>query len=503
MHHGRSIHIASGERTLVAIDGFTVVPQQITILLGESGIGKSLLAKALYGILDPEELTVTIDGMPYEEYCARSETQQLQAESFFVFQEPSTHLNPLMTLHEQLNEGSLAAAPHQAEILRRLWCAFADEDVSALLRLYPKPYRPSGGEKQRMLLAMAFKKMDAIIKAGKGRNSFFVFDEPSGNLDNTYRDVFLEMLFDRYRAAPMTILIITHDYSTIGTIYQHHADVLPRINFRELRLAGELRLRTFAPKDYLRWLEQLRPLVHTSREPVLTVEHEVHVHRRLLRITRDPEGKESCPLIIPRGGLVYLKAGSGVGKTTLVKTIMGLVRPQRMKARVAGQELDERTPLHVWRKHLWGKMMTLVFQHADEALNLESSVRGLFAGLPIWRKRTPPSLENVLSDLLKEASVSSFLEKRVKHLSGGQKQRLNLLRGMCLETPLLILDEPLNGLDFESAGKVIDMMQRKQEEGKAILLISHNEEIFDRIVLKDDIYYLHAIMTTQSSESLS
>lgn len=493
MHRGRTIHIASGERTLVAIDGFAVAPQQITILFGESGIGKSLIAKALYGILDPEELTVTIDGMSYEQYRSLPETQQLQAESFFVFQEPSTHLNPLMTLHEQLNEGSLAAAPHEAEILRRLWSASLEEEVSALLRLYPKPYRPSGGEKQRMLLAMAFKKMDAIIEAGKGKNSFFVFDEPSGSLDNTYRDVFLEMLFDRYRTAPMTIVLITHDYSTIGTIYEHHADLLPRMIFKELRLDGELRLHTFAPKDYLRWLDQLRPLAHASREAALTIEPEVHVHGRLLRITRDPQGREPCTMAVPYGGLVYLKAASGVGKTTLVKTITGLVRPQRMRARVAGQELDERTPIHVWRKHLWGKMMTLVFQHADEAFNLESSVRGVFAGLPIWRKRPAPSLDRILSDLMSEATVLSFLDKKVKQLSGGQKQRLNLVRGMCLDTTLLILDEPLNGLDFESAGKVIQMVQRKQEQGKAILLISHNEDIFDRIVPKDDIYYLHAV----------
>jgi len=117
----------------------------------------------------------------------------------------------------------------------------------------------------------------------------------------------------------------------------------------------------------------------------------------------------------------------------------------------------------------------------------------VFAGLPIWRKRPAPSLDRILSDLMSEATVLSFLDKKVKQLSGGQKQRLNLVRGMCLDTTLLILDEPLNGLDFESAGKVIQMVQRKQEQGKAILLISHNEDIFDRIVPKDDIYYLHAV----------
>ena len=140
--------------------------------------------------------------------------------------------------------------------------------------------------------------------------------------------------------------------------------------------------------------------------------------------------------------------------------------------------------LRIWRTQIWGKLMTLVFQHADEALNPESTVRSVFAGLPSF-KRTPP---HEVSELLKEMFDDvdpSFLKRKVKHLSGGQKQRLNLLRGLALETDVLILDEPLNGLDFESAGRVIAMIQRKQEQGKAILLISHNEEIFARIVPPD------------------
>ncbi|MDL1893620.1 ATP-binding cassette domain-containing protein, partial [Sphingobacteriales bacterium CHB3] len=103
----RNIRIASGKRTLVSIDNFEIPENRITILLGESGIGKSLMSKALYGLLDPDELDITIDGEPYRTYLARPETVTLQHESFFVFQEPSTHLNPLMPLATQMREGSL------------------------------------------------------------------------------------------------------------------------------------------------------------------------------------------------------------------------------------------------------------------------------------------------------------------------------------------------------------------------------------------------------------
>jgi ABC-type glutathione transport system ATPase component len=179
------IHIASGDRVLVSVKGFEIPENRITVLLGESGIGKSLASKALYGLLSSDDLTITIDGMPYEDYVHRQEIVALKANSFFVFQEPSSHLNPLMTLGAQLDEGSLSVALHHEEILDQLFETSADEDVRRLLEIYPKPYRPSGGEKQRMLLAMAFKKIDVLFAhVNTESRELFVFDEPTGSLDN-------------------------------------------------------------------------------------------------------------------------------------------------------------------------------------------------------------------------------------------------------------------------------------------------------------------------------
>lgn len=487
-----SIRIATTDRTLVAVDDFEIAPNRITLLLGESGIGKTLLSKALYGLLDPEEFSVTIGGMPYRKYLELPETQALQAESFFVFQEPSTHLNPLMTLNEQLNEGSLASAVHQEEILRRLWSASGEGNAAPLLSVYPKPHRPSGGEKQRMLLAMAFKKLDLVLAGKRFTHPLFVFDEPSGSLDNRYRDIFLEMLFERFRTRPFTVLLITHDYSMIETIHERFADLLPGITFKELASSrGGLQLRDFEPKDYLRWLQGLRPMPVASDVPVLTIDRETEVHGRVLTITQDESGDIPRPLSLGRGTMVYLKAASGVGKTTLVKVVMGLVRARRMRACLNGRELTERTALRVWRR-IWGKEMTLVFQHADEALNLESTVRSVFAGLPSLKGKSASATSDIMRELFDEQDIPVLLPKKVKHLSGGQKQRLNLLRGLSLDTDVLILDEPLNGLDFESAGRVIAKLQQQQQAGKAILLISHNEEIFDRLVPADRVYYLQA-----------
>lgn len=498
MSISRNIRIASGKRTLVSIDNFEIPENRITILLGESGIGKSLMAKALYGLLDPDGLDITIDGEPYRTYLARPETATLQHESFFVFQEPSTHLNPLMPLATQMREGSLGFSKSEEAILGTLWQHSPPDDVKKILDVYPKPHRPSGGEKQRILLAMAFKKIDLLIERKQpSEHEIVVFDEPTGSLDNVYRDVFLDMLFERFRKKNFTCLLITHDYSMIEKIHVSHRDIVNKLVFKEVTLKdGKQILEDFDTDAYLEWLHTQHPSENagnkTSHSILLTVENGTRVFNRSLIITRDREGKHLCSLELRGGDIVYLKAASGVGKTTLVKLVMGLLRAERLKARLEAMQMDEQTPRSFWHKNIWGRRMTMVFQHADEALNPESSVKGTFEGLPALKRATDARIVNILNELFDSALDASFLNKKVKHLSGGQKQRLNLLRGFALDTDVLILDEPLNGLDFESAGKVIAMLQRKQNAGKGILLISHNEEIFDRIVRKENVYYLRA-----------
>jgi len=75
-----------------------LVKNGITVLFGESGIGKSLAGKALFGLLDEEEYRVVVNGESYRDYCSRPEVAAARQNGFFMFQEPSSHLNPLQTI---------------------------------------------------------------------------------------------------------------------------------------------------------------------------------------------------------------------------------------------------------------------------------------------------------------------------------------------------------------------------------------------------------------------
>jgi len=490
------IRIRHNRRTLVEIEAFHLPKGKVTFLLGESGIGKSLSAKALFGLLETEEFDARIDGQPYADHRRSPLAERFLREGFFVFQEPSTHLNPLMRLEDQISEGSLAGAPARAAILAQLWQESRPGEIQSLLEVYPKANRPSGGEKQRILCAMAFLKMELAARHGAA-DPLFVFDEPTGNLDNRYRDIVLEEILRHFRQFRPTVLLITHDYSMISWVTRQHGDILESINFTELSLEeGRGKLREFQPRTYLGWLSSRQP-VRSGREApeghatILRVESGISVYGRTLGFSRTPGG-EGCPLALRRSSMAYLKAPSGTGKTTIVKIMMGLVRGRNLRMQLGSGILSEATPRRLWQERIWGKRMTMVFQHADEALNLRSRVREVFEGLPLPESRTAEAIGAELLQFFGGSIPRGFLDQEVGTLSGGQKQRLNLLRSLLLDADVLILDEPLNGLDFTSMQRVLELLERKVKEGRALLLISHNEEIFDALVAPENIYYLSA-----------
>jgi peptide/nickel transport system ATP-binding protein len=488
------IRIASAQRELVRIDDFRLAESSITVLFGESGIGKSLSALAIAGLIDPDQLDVSINGKEYGEYLASQELSDVRRNGFFVFQEPSSHLNPLMTLRIQLREGTLTNALNEDHILDRLWPDSSRASVQNILDVYPKPYRPSGGEKQRLLAAMAFKKMSLTTAQAPG--ALFIFDEPTGSLDNRLRDDFLRLLVDNFRLHHATVLLITHDYSMISHFTSSYPDLAKRILFKELLIdRGRLRLRDFRPSEYLDWIGDRKAHARSvvQRETILTLQPSVNVFGRTLKITKDGRGNVPVPLVVRKGAMVYLKAPSGVGKTTLVKLMMGLLKADQMSMQLGGTEYTERTHRRTWSDSVWGRRMTMVFQHADEALNQNSSVKDVFAGLPLKTALHDAGTLTVLSDLFEEQADLPFLRKQVKYLSGGQKQRLNLLRSFVLDTDILILDEPLNGLDFVSSIKVISKIEERLQRSMSVLIISHNEEIFDALASPEHVYYLHAV----------
>lgn len=491
----RNIEIAIAGRSLVKVTDYEIQPGKINLLFGESGIGKSIINRALFGLLNPAEFNILIDSKPYKSFLKSQQCKQIQEQGFFVFQEPSSHLNPMRTLQNQLREGSLATLSehNEGEIMQHLWRGSNPQQVQQLLQVYPKPYRPSGGEKQRILLAMAFKKIERFIQSAFS-SALFIFDEPSGSLDNFYRNLFLQKLLKKHSQKNFTALVITHDYSIISYLEQNYTNYNQHIVYNALvREEQQVSLQPFSKYAYLNWVEKQKP-VHSQAinagHELLRMKSGVRVHNRTLSFYNHTQNRTD--LIISRGEITYLKAQSGVGKTTIAKVLMGLYKAEKMLFMFETHQISHKTNHTFWRKHIWGERATMVFQHADEALNQNATVLDTFKALSKSGKVNAPKVLRRIQELFDVTLRPDFLQKKIKDLSGGQKQRINILRSLVLDTPLLIMDEPLNGLDLKSAHKVIERIQQRQKAGTAILMISHNEEIFDKLVKKENIFNLKA-----------
>jgi len=180
---------------------------QVTVLLGESGAGKTILARAFSGLL-PEGFFVSRGRILFGRQVMSgpgSWTRVRGRKIFYAPQNAAASLNPVLTIGRQIRETSRIGANELADMLYRL--QFADPE--RILRSYP--FTLSGGENQRCLLAMAL----------AGRAELLILDEPTAELDVAAQEEFVQVLQAQQRAYSLTVLLISHHLGFIKDIAQN------------------------------------------------------------------------------------------------------------------------------------------------------------------------------------------------------------------------------------------------------------------------------------------
>lgn len=161
-------------------------------------------------------------------------------------------------------------------------------------------------------------------------------------------------------------------------------------------------------------------------------------------------------MAFPEGSITCIMGVSGIGKTTLMNVLMGVVKP-------------DSGDIHGMR----GKKVAAVFQesrlieHWDAVKNVL-----LVCGKNINAQTVEEHFE--------EVGLRDYDNKPVRNLSGGMKQRVAIVRAILAESNILIMDEPLQGLDEELKQQVIDYVQ-KHTKGKTVLIISHDKDEVGRL----------------------
>ncbi|MGM1065194.1 ABC transporter ATP-binding protein/permease [Saccharothrix sp. Mg75] len=470
---GLRIAVAGTDRTVVDGVDLAVRPGEVLGLVGASGSGKTTIALALLGHLRPGLVHVGgVTRVAGHDLGARSgrALRLLRARhAAYVAQDPRTALPSHLRVRAQLAEVLRARGVARAEVdalsraaLRR---ANLPDDDEFLDR---RPHQMSGGQLQRLALAIALTHRPAVV----------VLDEPTSALDADNADRLLAEFVELCRVSGAAAVLVSHDLPALATA----ADRLAVVDGGRVVEVGPAERVLTAPTH-----PGTRQLVVAADTPVrreppedapdLLVVSGVTVRRRGVGVVLD-----RASLRAPAGGGVCLVGPSGCGKTTLLRVVAGLMAPAEGSVLLDGVPL---APLVAGRDAEQLRRVQLVPQNPYDSLNPRHTVRRIVAR-PLEQFDLCGDDEEVTDEVVGLLRRVGLTERHADSLpaalSGGERQRVAIARALAADPDVLLCDEVTSALDRAVAASVVDLLSELREErGLTLLVVTHDPAVVRRV----------------------
>lgn len=178
---------------------------------------------------------------------------------------------------------------------------------------------------------------------------------------------------------------------------------------------------------------------------------------------------------VARGSIIGLVGPNGAGKSTTMKVITGVTAPNIGEVKVAGE--------------------TVTMQHRHVLAEVGALIEnpGLYAYMTGWDNlklyaEVAGISDDEITEIVTQLGLVEFINKKVKTYSWGMKQRVGVALAMVNDPDLLLLDEPLNGMDPVSAEAVKEVLRDWRDAGKTILISSHTVRDLEGLV--DDYIFI-------------
>jgi ABC-type microcin C transport system duplicated ATPase subunit YejF len=474
--HNMTITQGAGDRmrTLLSHASFSMEEKEIVGLQGANGVGKTTLVLSLLGLLRESSSFVVkgkafFKGIDLLSLTPLKRQEILGRDIGFIFQDPTTALDPLKTVEEHLLESVLN---HQ-KLSKKQACARAIELLTHVHLSWERyfnayPFQLSGGEAQRVMIAMAIANNPSLLIA----------DEPATALDSSVQGEIIDLLKSLQQKLGMSILLISHDL-----------DLLKEVSHRIVTLENG----DFHPYQAIEDTKQKRQKLYSLKSPLVSLleAHDIHVNfgcahwfQRLFFMRSqgaDHHAINGISLTLYKGEILGIVGENGAGKTTLAKALLQLL-PMTGKIIFDGCDVTQLSSKDLRQQR---KEMQMIFQNPISSLNpkftvLESIEDGLKLHEP--EMSYTERLERVKHILELVGLESALLSSYPEMLSGGEAQRVALARSLVLNPTLLILDEPTASLDsaaLRSFLKIVQTMNKRN--GTSFLIISHNRDMLNAL----------------------
>lgn len=207
----------------------------------------------------------------------------------------------------------------------------------------------------------------------------------------------------------------------------------------------------------------------------------------------------SINLKIEKGQSVSLLGPNGSGKSTLLKLINGIIFPNSGVYSFDGQEITEKKLKDVKFSKSFHQRLGFVFQNSETQLFC-SNVYDEIAFGPRQMGMDEKAVEERVDDCLNLMNMISFKNRQPYHLSGGEKKKVAIACVLALNPDVLVLDEPMNGLDPRTERWLAEFILKLNKAGKTIITSTHNlelvQEISERAVLFDETHTIVADLQT-------
>ena len=429
---------------------------EVTCLIGESGSGKSLVARSVLGLL-PERVRVRAGSVLFggqDLVAARPAALRAirGAGIAMIFQEPMTALNPLHTVGRQVAEvlrihTRLGRRARRDRVLALLGSVHLP-DPARLARAYP--HQLSGGQRQRAMIAMALALNPRLLIA----------DEPTTALDVTTQAQILHLIRELQREHGTAVLFITHDFGVVADI----ADRVAVLQLGTLVEQGPAAAVLGAPQHpYTRALIAAVPkLVPPPARPPSTAPYIVQA-RRLVKTYgggafggRTVRALDGVELDLRQGETLGVVGESGSGKSTLARAVTRLVAVDEGEILLAGHDIA-RLGRHALRPYR--KRMQMVFQDPYSSLDPRQRVVDIIAEGPVIHGVPEATARAEALELLGLVGLDAAAGGRFPHeFSGGQRQRIGIARALALRPEVLVADEPVSALDVSVQAQVLALL---------------------------------------------